>query len=124
VTRRRLIGGLVGAIVGIAGFSLAPWFGLAFPFLVLGGLGYLTANASATARLQLEVHESQRGRIMALWSIAFLGVRPFASLVDGAVASATSVHVAGVLLTLPAVLAVGLLVWRERRAIAVPTLRA
>jgi hypothetical protein len=34
------------------------------------------------------VEETQRGRIMALWGIAFIGLRPFASLVDGAIASA------------------------------------
>jgi hypothetical protein len=70
------------------------------------------------------VDESQRGRIMALWSIAFLGLRPFASLVDGAIASAAGVRVAGVAMTLPAVLAVGLLVWRERRHVEVPRLSA
>jgi hypothetical protein len=59
---------------------------------------------------------------MALWSIAFLGLRPFASLLDGAIASATSVHVAGIVLTVPALLAVGLLLWRERRGIEVPAL--
>jgi hypothetical protein len=123
VTRRRLILGLLLAVAGVAAFSLSPslWFG--FGFLLVGGFGYLTANSSSTARLQLEVAESERGRIMALWSIAFLGLRPFASLVDGAVASAAGVRVAGVVLTLPALLAVGVLVWRERRGIEVPSLR-
>ena len=31
--------------------------------------------------------DHERGRIMALWSVAFIGVRPIASLVDGAIAS-------------------------------------
>jgi hypothetical protein len=48
------------------------------------------------------VEESQRGRIMALWSVAFLGLRPVASLVDGAIAGAFGVRVAGVCLALPA----------------------
>jgi hypothetical protein len=39
---------------------------------------------------------------MALWSVAFLGLRPLASLVDGALAGAFGVRVAGVCLTLPA----------------------
>jgi hypothetical protein len=38
---------------------------------------------------------------MALWSIAFLGVRPFASLVDGALA-AVNLRLAGVVIALPA----------------------
>ena len=122
VTRRRVIGAMLLTVGGIWGYALSPWIGLVFLFLPVAGFGYLTANASSTARLQLEVHESQRGRIMALWSIAFLGLRPFASLADGAIASATSVRVSGVVLTIPALLAVGLLLWRERRGIEVPAL--
>jgi MFS family permease len=123
ITRRRLILGLLLAVGGIAAFSLSPSLWVGFAFLLVGGFGYLTANASSTARLQLEVSESERGRIMALWSIAFLGLRPFASLLDGAIAAAAGVRVAGVVLTLPAVLAAGVLVWRERRAVEVPSLR-
>jgi MFS family permease len=124
VTRRRLILGLLLAIAGVAAFALSPSLWVGFAFLLVGGFGYLTANASSTARLQLEVSESERGRIMALWSIAFLGLRPFASLVDGAVASAAGVRVAGVVLTLPAVLVVGVLAWRERRGVEVPPLQS
>jgi hypothetical protein len=99
----------------VAGFAVAPWLALGLPILLLAGFGYLTSNTTATARLQLEVEEHQRGRIMALWSVAFLGLRPIASLADGALASAFGVRVAGVLLQLPALAAVTLLVVRERR---------
>jgi hypothetical protein len=57
-------------------------------FLFVAGFGYLALNTHATSRLQLEVEERQRGRIMALWSIAFLGLRPFVSLGDGVIAPA------------------------------------
>jgi hypothetical protein len=39
---------------------------------------------------------------MALWSVAFLGLRPIASLLDGALAGAFGVRTAGVVLALPA----------------------
>jgi hypothetical protein len=42
---------------------------------------------------------------MALWGIAFIGLRPFASLVDGAIASAAGVRVAMVALAAPALAA-------------------
>jgi len=87
---------------GMILFSLTPWLPIALVFLFAAGFGYLASNTSATARLQLEVSETQRGRVMALWGIAFLGVRPFASLIDGAIASAAGVRVAGVVLALPA----------------------
>ena len=90
---------------GVAAFSLSPWLPLGFVLLFVGGFGYLASNTAATTRLQLGVGESQRGRIMALWSLAFLGLRPFASLVDGAIARVWGVRTAGVALAAPALLA-------------------
>ncbi len=52
---------------------------------------------------------------MALWSIAFLGLRPVASLSDGVLAGAFGVRVAGVVLALPALVA-ALLIARRLRA--------
>jgi MFS family permease len=101
-TRRRMVATLTVLGLGVIGFSISPWLALGFLFLWLAGFGYLASNTHATTRLQLEVEESQRGRIMALWSVAFLGLRPVASLVDGAIAGAFGVRVAGVCLALPA----------------------
>jgi MFS family permease len=101
-SRRRMavtLGALGG---GILLFSVTPWLPLAFVFLAVAGFGYLGSNTSATTRLALGVAPSQRGRIMALWSIAFLGLRPVASLVDGGLAGAFGVRVAGVVLAVPA----------------------
>jgi MFS family permease len=113
-SRRRMVGTLLLLSGGITAFALSPWLPLGFLFLFVAGFGYLASNTHATARLQLEVEERQRGRIMALWSIAFLGLRPVASLADGAIASATGVRSAGVVLSLPA-LAAAALVWRRSR---------
>jgi MFS family permease len=105
--------GLTG--VSLAAFSFAPSLGLALAFLVPLGFGYLSTNVQATSRLQTEVEPSQRGRIMALWSISFLGVQPFASLAIGGIASAAGVRVASVVLALPAVVgAAAILLVRSR----------
>jgi MFS family permease len=101
-SRRRMVATLTLLGLGVIGFSISPWLAVGFLFLVLAGFGYLASNTHATTRLQLEVDERQRGRIMALWSVAFLGLRPIASLVDGAIAGAFGVRVAGVCLALPA----------------------
>ena len=90
---------LLGA--GILLFAVSPWFALGLAFLGAAGFGYLASNTSATARLQLEVREDERGRIMALWTIAFLGVRPLASIVDGAVSASVGVRAAGVVMAIP-----------------------
>jgi MFS family permease len=94
---------ILGASVVL--FALAPSIEVALVMLVVAGFAYLTGNSGTTSRLQLEVADEQRGRIMALWAVAFLGLRPVASIIDGALASAFSVRVAGVVLALPALAA-------------------
>jgi MFS family permease len=112
-SRRRMFSTLLLLGGGIVGFALTPWLPLALPVLFLAGVGYLASNTHATSRLQLGVEPSERGRIMALWSVAFLGLRPFASIVDGAIAGALGVRAAGVLLALPALACA---VWMAVRA--------
>jgi MFS family permease len=114
-SRRRMFTTLVVLGAGVIGFSLSPWLPVAYVFLALAGFGYLASNTSATSRLQLDVAEHQRGRIMALWSVAFLGLRPIASLTDGAIAGAFGVRPAGVVLALPALLAALAILEVERR---------
>jgi MFS family permease len=101
-SRRRMALTLALLGVGIVAFSLSPWLPVAFGLLVVAGFGYLASNTSATSRLQLEVEDTQRGRVMALWSVAFLGLRPFASILDGAIAGTFGVRAAGVCLAIPA----------------------
>jgi MFS family permease len=104
--------GLLGG--GMVAYSLAPWLSLGSVFLVVAGFGYLASNTAATSRLQLDVEDHQRGRIMALWSVAFLGLRPIASLADGAIASAFGVRTAGVVLALPVLAIVGVIYFLQR----------
>ncbi len=101
-SRGRMLATLTVLGGGMIAYSFAPWLPLAYVFLAVAGFGYLASNTNATSRLQLEVHDSQRGRIMALWSVAFLGLRPVASLADGAIAGAFGVRAAGVSLAVPA----------------------
>jgi MFS family permease len=101
-SQRRMMITLSVLAGGIICFSVAPTIWVAFPFLAVAGFGYLASNVSATSGLILEADEAQRGRIMALWSVAFLGLRPLASLADGAIAGTLGVRAAGVALALPA----------------------
>jgi MFS family permease len=113
-SRRRMLGTLVLLGTGIVAFSLTPWLPVGLGFLAVAGFGYLASNTSATSRLQLEVAEHQRGRIMALWSVAFLGLRPVASLADGAIAGAFGVRTAGVVLAVPALALAGAIYFLQR----------
>jgi MFS family permease len=114
VSPRRMMVTLLVLAAGIAGFALSPTIWVGFAFLAVGGFGYLASNTAATSRLLLGVDNSQRGRIMALWSVAFIGLRPVASLADGGIASAFGVRAAGVALTLPVLLAAAALYFLRR----------
>jgi hypothetical protein len=113
-TRRRMFTTLLLLGGGMVAFAVTPWLPLALPLVFVAGIGYLASNTHATSRLQLGVEPWERGRIMALWSVAFLGLRPFASIVDGAMAGAFGVRAAGVLLALPALACAGWMVVRAR----------
>ncbi|MFP4148655.1 MAG: hypothetical protein ACLFV0_04120, partial [Nitriliruptoraceae bacterium] len=59
-----------------------------------------------STQLQARLPDELRGRVMALWSVAFLGSRPLAAAANGALADLTSPAVAmlgvGVLVALTA----------------------
>src|ERR687886_2609917 len=115
-SRRRMTTTLLLVGGGMIALGLTPWLSLADPLLAIAGFGYLASNTHATSRLQLEVEEHQRGRIMALWSVAFLGLRPVASLLDGAIAAAAGVRLSAIVLALPAFACAAWVVIRGRTA--------
>jgi MFS family permease len=82
------VGGLAGFGAGIMLFAISPTPWLAAVALALAGFAFLGAITSVTTRMQQDVSEDVRGRIMALWGVAFLGSRPLAALINGAVADA------------------------------------
>jgi MFS family permease len=86
---------------GIVGLALMPTLVGAFATLAVAGFGYLSGQAGATTLLQLGVSDRERGRVMALWSVAFLGSRPFAGLMDGALATALGPRLATALMAIP-----------------------
>jgi MFS family permease len=120
-SRRRMMITLCLLVAGVVGFSLSPSIWVGFAFLAVGGFGYLASNTSATSQLMLGVEDHQRGRIMALWSVAFLGLRPIASLTDGAIAGAFGVRAAGVVLTVPALAGAAAIYFLRARDMALTT---
>ena len=97
---RRLAAALGLFSVAVVAFALSPGLWLALPALVLAGVGFMAASTAATTRLLLSVPVAQHGRFMAIWGALFLGFRPLASLVDGAIASA-NVRVAAAVMAVP-----------------------
>jgi MFS family permease len=113
-----LLLGLV--VVGLVTFALSPWLGLALVGIVVAGFGYLSAQTRTSTMMYRHVAAHERGRIMAIWSVAFIGIRPIASLVDGAIASVAGIEVATLVMATPAAAAivVSLALGRRERRLA------
>jgi len=71
---------------GLIGFSLSRSLWMALPLLVLTGLGFMVQMASSNTLLQTLVDDDKRGRVMSFYTMAFMGMTPFGSLLAGALA--------------------------------------
>jgi MFS family permease len=101
-SQRHMIVTLGLLALGIGAFALSTTELIGLLGLFVGGFGYLSSVTTATSLLQLDLADEHRGRTMGLWSISFHGVRPIASLVDGAIAATLGIRVAGLVMALPA----------------------
>lgn len=104
---RKNVIGLVGLInrasflFGLGLFFLAfihnLW--LALLLIMLVGFGMIVQMACSNTILQTIVEENKRGRVMSLYTIAFMGMAPFGSLLAGSFASrfgvSTSLMISG-----------------------------
>ncbi len=72
--------------VGLIAFSLSRLFWLSLTFMVLTGFGMIVQMASTNTLLQTLVEEDKRGRVMSLYTMAFIGMVPFGSLFSGSLA--------------------------------------
>lgn len=105
--------GIATMAVGMLALALAPTRHLAVAAMVLAGVGMTLSLTSLTTLIQQQVPEDLRGRVMALWGVAFLGSRPIAAGLSGALTDATSVTVA--LLVVVALLTGGAVLARPSR---------
>jgi MFS family permease len=60
---------------------------LSCAMLVVGGFGLMLTTASINTVLQTLVGEDMRGRVMSLYTMAFMGTMPVGSLIGGALAA-------------------------------------
>ena len=95
--------GLVVLGLGLLGYAAAPHELVVIVSLFIAGAGFLMGVTTTNSNLQHRLDEQMRGRVMALWSMAFLGSRPIAGIIDGGVADLVSPRV-GVLTAVPPLL--------------------
>jgi len=102
--RRALPGAMLVQGAGMVLVGVAPIIEVAYVGMAVSGGGFIAGITRSSVRLQTEVPDLQRGRVMALWSVAFVGTRPFAALVSGTIAEIASARVAALALSLPVLL--------------------
>lgn len=73
--------------IGLIGFSLSRLFWLSLLMMLLIGFGMMVEMASSNTVLQTIVEEDKRGRIMGFYTMAFMGMVPFGSLLAGSLAN-------------------------------------
>jgi MFS family permease len=72
---------------GLITFSLSHVLWLSLLLLVLTGFGMMVQMASSNTILQTIVDDDKRGRVMSFYTMAFMGMAPFGSLLAGSLAS-------------------------------------
>lgn len=102
----------LSAGISVIVFALSTWLPLSLLAIAVTGFGVVVNGMSVSTMIQTIVDDHMRGRVMSLFSMAFLGMFPLGSLAGGALA-----HVIGA----PATMALGgvictlfaLLLWRR-----------
>lgn len=72
--------------MGLIAFALSRNLGLSMLFMLMIGLGSILQIASSNTVLQTIVEDNKRGRVLSLFTMSFLGVFPFGSLLFGGLA--------------------------------------
>ncbi|HCC48739.1 MAG TPA: MFS transporter [Elusimicrobia bacterium] len=73
--------------LGLTAFSFSSDFVFSAPLLALSSFGMVSFFASSNTVIQTLVEDDKRGRVMALHSVAFMGMAPFGSLLAGLAAA-------------------------------------
>ena len=91
---RRSVRGLIRVIpvaaamfgLGLIGFGLSHSFWLSMLMLLVVGMGMMQGMAASNTVIQTLVSEDKRGRVMSYYTMAFVGMAPFGSLLAGTMA--------------------------------------
>jgi MFS family permease len=93
--------------IGLMGFSQSRMLWLSLILLCAAGFGMMTQMASSNTLLQTILPDERRGRVMSYYTMAFVGMAPFGSLLAGGLANRigapTTVLISGAFCTAGAV---------------------
>jgi len=72
--------------LGLIGFGLSHAFWLSILMVLIAGMGLMQGMAARNTIIQTLVDEDKRGRVMSYYTMAFMGMAPFGSLLAGTMA--------------------------------------
>jgi len=72
---------------GLIGFGLSHLVWLSLAMVLVAGMGMMQGMAASNTVIQTIVTEDKRGRVMSFYTMAFVGMAPFGSLLAGTMAS-------------------------------------
>lgn len=73
--------------LGLIGFGLSRSFWLSMFMVMVAGMGMMQGMAASNTVIQTLVTDDKRGRVMSYYTMAFMGMAPFGSLLAGAMAN-------------------------------------
>jgi MFS family permease len=74
--------------LGLIGFGLSHSYWLSMFMVFIAGMGMMQGMAASNTVIQTIVSEDKRGRVMSYYTMAFVGMAPFGSLLAGSMANA------------------------------------
>lgn len=77
--------------IGLIAVSVSRSFILSLLLMVITGIGMMMGLAGSNTILQTIVDDDKRGRVMSIYTMAFMGTAPFGSFIAGSIASITGV---------------------------------
>jgi len=80
-----LTAGIFG--LGLVAFSFSRLFWLSLPIMLFTGAGMMLQLAASNTIIQTIVDDDKRGRVMSIYTMAFMGLAPFGSLAAGSLAN-------------------------------------
>lgn len=78
-----IVGGIILFGLSIIGFSYSRTVLMAFPFLIISGVGLLACFSTVNAALQHAVADKLRGRVMSIYILVFVGLFPLGNFEVG-----------------------------------------
>ena len=77
--------------LGLIGLAFSRFLAIALLLTLIAGFGMMVQVASSNTWLQVNVDDDKRGRMISFYTVSFLGMAPFGSLLAGSMAGAFGV---------------------------------